>query len=337
MKICFNKFDYLKPFETINLDSPDSVLHALKAQKEICDMRGFALTQTAQTWFQTDSEVTAAKIWDNGLTPYHNHDYFEINYCFDHTLAQYIDGKPLVMNPGDLLLMPPAVYHESCPVGGGYSMNLLLKESFINRMEGRLMECNSSNYLSYVCRHNVYLVFRNTQKLGIDKLILEFIDECGKDNNTDPYCFLRRQNLMEKLLLELTECERTDHIFAYSDSENESKEKAEVFVQYINEHYATVTLEEMSKKFGYSTQQIRRIIKKHFGYSYTTCVQFKRMGVAMNLLSKTDIPIKRIAEFVGLDSVEYFCRRFRAEKGMTPTEFRKLNSSQRTIEGNPLD
>lgn len=326
MKKLYNKYDsFGPPVSSFDKYSPNEVLNVLKKQMEFCECRGFSFTQSAQTWFSDDGEATEAKIWSDHLTPYHNHDYFEINYVVTGQLAQYINGKPMLMNEGELLIMPPAVYHESFPIGDGYSINILLRENFVKRMESKLAKYSSSNYLSHIMRRNVYMLFTDTEKQGADKLIAEFMDVY--DIYPREFSKLLRTNLAEKLMLILTHCSKTEHIFTVRDAGENTPVKAETILNYINENYASITLEELANHFGYSTQQIRRIIKKHTGYSYAQAVQMKRIGVSIELLTKTQLSIKEIASIVGLDSPEYFCRRFKCERGMTPTEFRKAFST----------
>jgi AraC-like DNA-binding protein len=169
--------------------------------------------------------------------------------------------------------------------------------------------------------HSAYILFTKTSDHNIDTMI----NECNSDSSfkKSQYSELIKNNIMERILITLSECDRYDQIFKDTYANHDIKDRGERILQFMNEHYATITLEELAKKFGYSPQQIRRIIKKHSGYSFITALQHKRINRALHLLQSTDLSIKEIAEMVGLESPEYFSRRFKYERGVTPTEYRK--------------
>ena len=96
-------------------------------------------------------------------------------------------------------------------------------------------------------------------------------------------------------------------------------------VRAMRENYKDITVEKLSKKFGYSTAQIYRIIKKNTGNNFNTVVITIRIQRAKYLLRNTDYSISQIANLVGLGSSEYFSRLFNRQVGCTPTEYRKIH------------
>lgn len=92
---------------------------------------------------------------------------------------------------------------------------------------------------------------------------------------------------------------------------------------YMKANFATITRKSLSQKFGYSEAQIARIIKKYTGFNYTTYITSLKVNTATCLLKNTDYSIKRIAEAVGIDSVEYFCRLYKKHVGYPPLKHRK--------------
>ena len=322
MKALYFKYDKYIPYTDYDINSAEEVLEVLKKQAELVERRGLSLTQNVSQWMDASTQTAINHIFQDRLTPYHDHNYYEINYVRGGELVQYIEGMELVMKPGELVIMPPGVRHASFPVHeDNKSLNILITEAFIKKTEKLLSTVNPSNYLNYLMNHRSYILFVNTNKINIDELITEYF---SYNPNETQYCELLKNNLIEKMLLSLSECERYDQIFKDAGSGvNDTKERAERILQYMYEHYADITLEDLAKKFGYSTQHIRRIIKNHTGYSFITALQQKRFERAMTLLRDTNLTIKEIAEGVGLESPEYFTRRFKFERNITPTEYRK--------------
>lgn len=324
MKQLFAKYDKFIPYDDYNVNSPDEMLAVLEKQVEILERKGMTLTQNASIWMPKDVEVCINGIYQDRLTPYHNHDYYEINYVLEGQLVQYINGQKLVMNKGDFLIMSHSVRHSSFPVGEKCKcFNILLADSYVERTQKKMAIYDSTNYLQYVMNNNAYILFLNTGKAEIAKMIKEMASSPRGNNKLAVYSPLMARNIMEKILITLSACERYDQIFRDIPSNTEMQLRGERIVQYMNENYATITLDELAKKFGYSTQHIRRIIKKHTGMSYMTALQHKRIEVAMQLLRKSNLSVKEIAEIVGLDSPEYFSRRFKFERGVSPTEYRE--------------
>lgn len=136
------------------------------------------------------------------------------------------------------------------------------------------------------------------------------------------------KNTVERIFITLASCERYDQQFNTGHL-TDTRELGERIIQYLYEHYTDITLDELAKKFGYSAQHIRRIIKKHTGYSFITALQHKRMERAMHLLKTTTLSIREITELVGLESPEYFTRRFKYERNATPTEFRNAHMAKK--------
>lgn len=174
MKALYFKYDKYIPYEDFDVNSAEEMMAVLKKQAELVERRGLTLTQNASAWMNTDVEIGINKIYQDRLTPYHDHDYYEINFVYDGNLVQYIEGNELVMNKGDLIILPPGVRHESFPVGENHNAhNILVTESFIKRTEKLLSGSNTSNYLDFLINHKSYLLFLNTHEHGIDGLITE--------------------------------------------------------------------------------------------------------------------------------------------------------------------
>ena len=86
----------------------------------------------------------------------------------------------------------------------------------------------------------------------------------------------------------------------------------------------TVSLSELSRRFGYTTDHITRMFKQQYG---TTPHQYQiklRMEHAAWLLDNTDLGVERIAEAVGYRDFSAFWRAYRKAYGISPGEARML-------------
>ena len=94
---------------------------------------------------------------------------------------------------------------------------------------------------------------------------------------------------------------------------------------YINNHYRQdLSLEDVAGFAGFSRYYFSRSFKKQTGYSFKDYLCQKRLQVAMDLLIRSDKPMKDVAAESGFGSVATFNRVFRERKGCTPTQFRAI-------------
>ena len=57
-------------------------------------------------------------------------------------------------------------------------------------------------------------------------------------------------------------------------------------------------------------------------------LSFIRILNAQKLLTETDEPIAFVAQKVGIPNVSYFNRKFKAQNGMTPGQYREINQNK---------
>ncbi|MDD3213582.1 MAG: helix-turn-helix domain-containing protein, partial [Eubacteriales bacterium] len=94
---------------------------------------------------------------------------------------------------------------------------------------------------------------------------------------------------------------------------------------YIRKHFASpITLEEVSAAIGFSVNYFSTLFKKETGEGFAKYVTHVRMDEARALLRDTGYPVAKICQSVGYGDLKHFTRTFKAETGLTPSEYRKL-------------
>ena len=95
-------------------------------------------------------------------------------------------------------------------------------------------------------------------------------------------------------------------------------------LQYIGEHYSSpIRLSELAELVNMNEQYFCRYFKKNIGKTITEYINVIRVEKAATALAETEDKIIDIAAACGFDNTGYFIRRFKKEKGMTPSEYRK--------------
>ena len=86
-----------------------------------------------------------------------------------------------------------------------------------------------------------------------------------------------------------------------------------------------VSLELISKELNLCKKQVSRIIKEHYGKPLFALVLEKKMTVACELLTETNLSVSEIARHANFESENYFFKKFKAAFGTTPLKYRKTH------------
>jgi two-component system response regulator YesN len=116
-------------------------------------------------------------------------------------------------------------------------------------------------------------------------------------------------------------------------SENDTRTKSgkqliEVICGYVQEHYRTVNLEDISRTYFMSKNYFCSLFKNVTGESFMDYLTVVRMEQAKRLLLDCQLTAYEIAELVGYKDQRYFSQVFRKATGMQPTQFRQQSKAQ---------
>ena len=103
-------------------------------------------------------------------------------------------------------------------------------------------------------------------------------------------------------------------------------ERLNDIMNYIQENYLTVTLDELAEKMHLSKPYLSKYIKEKSDKTFSEIVKNVRMKKARTLLKNTSMTVESIADSVGYQNVEHFNRLFKKKYDVTPVQYR--NSKQ---------
>ncbi len=93
-------------------------------------------------------------------------------------------------------------------------------------------------------------------------------------------------------------------------------------INYIQENYLTVTLDDLSSQFYLSKPYLSKYIKEKSGMTFGENVKRIRLNKASTLLRNGNMKVEKVAEAAGYQNVEHFNRLFKKKYGMTPVQYR---------------
>ena len=100
-------------------------------------------------------------------------------------------------------------------------------------------------------------------------------------------------------------------------------------VKYINENYAYISgMDEIANKFYVSKFHLCRLFKENIGVSFISYLNTVKIRAACELLRTKKISLAEIAIKCGFNSTPYFCKVFKNEKGMSPSEYRNKDTNR---------
>lgn len=150
-----------------------------------------------------------------------------------------------------------------------------------------------------------------------------------EDDTKKNAAYLQIKTLLYDMLAELYKNDCLLHIKDTNTEDEHQIENLKKVLSYINENYSSpIRLEELALLLNLNAQYFCRYFKENIGKTVTEYINEIRIEKAAEALAETNEKIITIAQDAGFDNVGYFIRRFRREKGVTPSEYRKGSKSQ---------
>lgn len=255
---------------------------------------------------------------------WHKHSFFEIICVLEGTCSNYLAEHEMQLTAGDYCILAPdtrhalGVFSDDCLV-----FNLLLRvSSFETAFFGVLSDNDIlSDFFSRALYHSTthpYLLFRTGQDFEVRNYIGYAYQEFKRNRQ---YKNRMLNSVIQAFFITLLRNHGSDVIVPAFESSGHD-DNLLLILKYMQEHYCTVTLGELSSFFNYSERQLQRIIKKSTGLSFSENIQKLKMRQASVLLKDSAMPVQAIADHLGYTDVGNFRRIFRKHFGMTPLEYR---------------
>ena len=111
---------------------------------------------------------------------------------------------------------------------------------------------------------------------------------------------------------------------------NEKRQRGgglEISEEYIAKNFhSDIDCESLAALEGISLSYYRMLFRRLHGCSPNEYIMMLRIGYAKELLTDTSLAVNKIAYEAGFRDQSYFSRLFRIKTGISPAEYRKLNS-----------
>ena len=230
--------------------------------------------------------------------PLHNHDYYELEYIYEGSGIQIINGVSYPVETGSIIILSPKDIHSY------YSIKDMKLYNVCFHSPDKLM-----NYFD-ISKPTV-LALDDFFKIEIEQLIYLLESELNQKRNM----YLETAWKILDLIIMTVSRSRSNKI--YSDPV-----WGKIFT-YISENIGNVSLKDVSQAMRISESYFCRAFKKNFSVTFHQYVVNVRMQMAKNYLLYSRKSISEIAADVGYKSECCFFQDFKKSVGATPKEFRK--------------
>ena len=287
------------------------MIETLHGTHEIVNFHGF---HTVRFFRNTETEDY----------PPHWHAPGEIISPLENTYEVTVSGSPIVLSPGDVLVIAPGELHsiKAPPSGCRY---ILHYDALCFR------QIPSISFLLSLLRP--YSLYRADQVPELTSTLRECICAIGKDESSGlPY---RDAAVYAHLLQFFVALGRHGHVCEKFTGVARSKQReyTERFIavcNYINDHCSEdLTLDQISDHAGFSKFHFSRLFKEFTGVTCFDYLNRCRVLYAQGLLTDPSLPVTEVSMRSGFNSLATFNRIFKTFAGCTPSEYRKLGGAPR--------
>ncbi|GGD80606.1 hypothetical protein GCM10010911_43430 [Paenibacillus nasutitermitis] len=266
------------------------------------------------------------KQWINFHMGFHAHQTNEIMYVISGTCTVSTTDQMIPMRKGDLIMLDSGVKHNL--IVDGNPCRMLNVEFVFAACEGiypalRQLVDGSSALRQLLARREPYIVLRDPSDVyhTLKNLVTE-LDTPSEEQ------MVTVNLLISQLLIRVARLAAEEQKDSAVRQIDRYVRKA---VHYIHQYYdRDIQIKDIAAAVNLHPVYLQRIFKASMKQTMTEYLSELRIEKAKMLLARTDVPIIDIADYIGLNSRQYFSAMFKKYTGLSPAAYRK---SRETMQG----
>lgn len=258
----------------------------------------------------------------------HGHDFFELMMMHAGTCRQIVEGNEILMEEGDICLINMQTIHKvEISSRSDILVNLLISPRILERCFTNMIY--DANFITEFIVRSLY--FKNQSEPFIlfkksaetQQLVRQVREMIVEMNSKEEFYNKILENQLSILFSYMVRAYRSQ----ISDKSKPHRERFELseVLEYINEHYSNVTLNELAERFHYNKSYLSLRIKKYTGHSFSTLINEYKLKKATSLLLNSSMSIDGICEVVGFYDHSHFNKVFKERYNMNPSAYREAN------------
>lgn len=248
----------------------------------------------------------------------HSHLFYELIFCVSGQPNYLLAEEKFSIQPGDVIIVPPGVVHQP-----------LLSEKMEHPYE-RYVLWVSEAFMRSSCvpegplpAEQPLLVLRtaSTAWSYLKRYFINCVQEAEQQALGWQLCV---EACTMQLLVQLARA--ANELGAlHTDTGNSLQEQ---ILRYIQAHLSEpMSLGRTAQQFHISESTLTHLFHREVGISFYRCVTLRRLIRAKTLIAQ-ELPLEQVGQQVGFSDYSAFYRAFKAEYGISPTQFRRIVSGR---------
>lgn len=278
-----------------------------------------------ETFFSDDMDIAVFSHLRYMPPHRHRHIFFEISYVLSGSCINYTDKEKLTLQKGDLYIIAPDTPHALwvC-TDDTIVINILVRTSTFNQHFMNLLPDSNLIYHFflkplYQDTDLPYLLFKTGDDDEIYDNIIRIYQEYTKNKRYKNTMLTTMISYFFIILLRKHE----QNIIIPTVKPSVMNETTIYILQYMQNNYMDLKLNQLAKLFNFSERQIQRIISTATGKSFSENILQLRMEHATELLKIPQLTIEEISHQLGYYDASIFRKTFKKYYGISLSEYRK--------------
>jgi len=248
---------------------------------------------------------------------FHRHTFCEVMYITAGSGVIFIGDDQYRIKAGDIVIYNTGILHEERCLGEELSILFFAVDNIrIPGMpEGCIVPSGASPVIESGSYDDVLKVFLSVM-----------VDELNQKNIHYKAISTNIATVICHYILRLygVEVKNPDHL-----------EICNKFYLYVEQNYKSdINLDTFSDSIYISKYHFIHMFKEATGISPMKYLMLIRLSAARDLLGRTEMPIREIAESIGYKDAQSFSRAFKNNEGVSPTEYRESISDTPYLHSN---
>ena len=259
-----------------------------------------------------DLDITTHTV-QNAHNSKHKHHHYEIFYVLNGTIEHVINGQTQKLGIGDCIFLTKDDTHQFVKTKHSFHRDILISNELFDAIFSLITSRESSIKLT-LSPTNV-LNFTIPELLELELLATKFT------NSTDVTV---KRGIGIELLVKLL----NKYIgFSQTSFDNTPPLITRILILLNKSYGIKGGTSVVFKDMNYSQSYICSYFKKYMGVTLSQYIRDVRLKHVEYYLITTDYSLPQIADLVGIDSLSYLNRIFKAKHGIPPMKFRKNHKS----------
>lgn len=256
----------------------------------------------------------ATKTTEWSMTDLHSHSHYELYFLLSGEREYFIGNGMYKIAAPCVAVIPPYTMHKS--EGDKFvRMNVNAAADFLSDEEKKVIAGLADRFID---------LNNETGKKVIDLLYdAESLYIRGGSAETLGY-------FLGCIIYYLDEIKSSEEISPTISGEHKASPLVLKIIDYVNTHFAErITLDDLSREFYLSKVSLCMKFKKAMHTTIADYILQLRLNRAKEYLMSTEKRMEEIADLSGFSSAAYMGLIFKNKTGLSPTQYRKLQSSKK--------